>query len=82
MKKRIIALVALLAVSGVAYGLNVNSQLIKAYLEKLASDPVDGAEGRIIYNTTEKKAKLHNGTAWGSLGGGGQGEALIVRTVQ
>ena len=53
-----------------AAGMQINGQLVKAYLERLASDPSGAGESRIYWNTAEKKAKIFNGTTWGGLGGG------------
>lgn len=45
---------------------NIHGQLVKAILEKQASNPTgdDAVEGLIYYNTTSKEAKVHNGTAF------------------
>lgn len=46
--------------------LNINqNQLINARFEVVASDPATGNfEGRLIYNSTEKTFKVHDGAAW------------------
>lgn len=43
----------------------VSSQLRKAALENLASDPVDGlASGRVYYNTVSNVSKIYDGSTW------------------
>ncbi len=63
--KKLLLVLALLGVfGGVAFSdVIVRGQLIKALLEKLASDPT-GAEARLYYNTVSKKIKFYNGTSW------------------
>lgn len=58
---------------GTASAMYVGGELESALLEKLSSDPA-GNEAQIYYNTTSKKAKLYNGSAWVGLGSGGAGE--------
>lgn len=78
MLQRFIAfLLALLVASSPAAAVDINGELKKAQLEKLSSDPT-GTEARLYYNTSSKKAKLYNGTAWGELGGSGSGEKNYV----
>ena len=56
----------------IAIGFDVNGQLKNAQLEKSASDPVTNAiEGRFYFNTSTKKAKVHNGSTFVELGSGG-----------
>ena len=43
--------------------MKVYGQLEAAQLELLSSDPT-GTEGRVIYNSTAKVLKYHNGTSW------------------
>lgn len=42
------------------------NQLLSIKLENLATDPAT-AESRVYYNTTSKKIRFHNGTAWQDL---------------
>jgi hypothetical protein len=42
--------------------MNVYSQLVKADLENLATDPTTPSTGRIWYNTTDKQVKIFDGT--------------------
>lgn len=75
---RILSLLLALAVAAPASAIDVNGQLKNAWLEKQASDPT-GQEARIIYNTTEKKAKIYNGSAWQNVGSGsGSAGNLVV----
>lgn len=67
---------AFFALALVLLGLKVNGELIQAYLEKLSDDPASGGEGRVYYNTTEKKAKIHNGTGFVPLGSGSGGGSV------
>lgn len=53
-----------------ALSLDVNGELKRAYLERLSSDPAVGAESKIYWNSTDKKAKVHDGTSWAELGSG------------
>ena len=41
---------------------NTGEMLLKSF----TSDP-SGAEGMVIYNSTDKKLKFYNGTAWGEM---------------
>lgn len=50
-----------------ASALQVNSQLQKAYLERLSSAPSDTVEGRIYYNTTTDIAQYYANGAWRNL---------------
>lgn len=70
-KRTMVWLLAFIAfVSTVAYGVTVNGELIRAQLEKLASDPA-ALEARVYWNTADKVAKIHDGTGWTTLGSGG-----------
>jgi hypothetical protein len=42
-------------------------------LVALATDPASGASGEIYFNTVSNKLKIHNGTSWGEISGGGGG---------
>jgi hypothetical protein len=52
---------------------NARIQVANANIElaQQTSDPSGLAEGAICYNTTTKKLKVYNGTAWVEAGGGG-----------
>jgi len=78
MRKAIYGLLALLVLSDIAVGMEVNGELKKALLEKQSSDPT-GYEARVYYNTTSKNPKIYNGTSWSTLGSGaGSGEKNYV----
>lgn len=77
MQRLIAFLLALLVATTPAGAVDINGELKKALLEKQSSDPT-GTEARIYYNTTSKKAKVYNGTAWGELGGSGSGEKNYI----
>lgn len=49
----------------VAVAVQINGQLVKAGMERLASDPVTGLfEGRMYWNTTSDRPKAYNGSSW------------------
>lgn len=52
--------------------LNLN-ELQNAVVQKLAADP-SNVEARIYYNTSTKKYRFYNGTAWADVGGSGSGD--------
>ena len=61
-------------------GKKIYNSLDVAGLEQLASDPVGNLfEGRIYYNTSEKTAKIYDGSAWNDVGSGSGGSAIIPR---
>jgi hypothetical protein len=68
-------LISLLGPSAdVALALDVNGQLKSAQLEKLSSNPVTNeVEARIFWDTTQKAARVYDGTIWKALGSGGSG---------
>lgn len=53
-----------------------NTELRGNILEKLSDDPASGVEGHFFYNTTEKKPKVHNGTAYVPMGSGAGGGSV------
>lgn len=63
--------------SPVAMALDVNGELKKAQLEKLSSDP-SAWEARIYWNTTDKAAKIYNGSAWSAVGAGGSSGINLI----
>lgn len=65
-------ILTLFALTPISYSLFIGGELKTALLEKLSSDPT-ASEARVYYNTTNKQAKIYNGTSWTSLGGSGQG---------
>lgn len=62
--------------------MKIFSQLKSALLEKLGADPAFAAseEGRVIYNTVDKVAKINNGTEYLELGAGA-GFITVSKTV-
>lgn len=79
MNKRTLWIGALVVVAiALLFGAARNTQLYQAYLEQLSSDPAGAGESRIYWNTTEKKAKVHNGTAFQAIGSGGAGEINYI----
>ena len=65
MLKKISGLVlALSLLAPLAGAVQINGQLEKAHLERLASDPATTTTGRIYYNTTSNTPKVYNGSAW------------------
>jgi len=77
MKKMASFLILLLALN--AHAVKINGPLEGALLESKASDPA-AKTGRVYFNTTEAKAKLHNGTAWTDIGSGSGGSSFGVLT--
>lgn len=56
--------------------LNINNnQLLNTLLQNLASDPT-GIESKVYYNTTSKKVRFYNGTAWADIGSAGTGDVV------
>lgn len=49
----------------------VQTSLRNAVLDKRPSDPEHAVEGQIMFNTTDKEAKLYKNDAWQPFGGGG-----------
>lgn len=78
MKKLFTLFLALLIASPASADITVNGQLKKAQLEKLSTAPTS-SEARVYYNTSTKKAQIYNGSAWGDLGGSGQGGTNYVK---
>ena len=55
-------------VNNIDFNLNQAESFV---VENLAADPSPGGSaGRIIYNTSDSKIKVFNGTAWEEVGGG------------
>jgi hypothetical protein len=42
-----------------------------------SSDPSPASAGDVYYNTSDNKLKLYNGSAWETIGGGGQGTLFV-----
>lgn len=60
------------------YGNNVslnNNELQNVKLQMLAGDPAN-LEAKIYYNTTTKKVRVYNGTAWVDVGSAGTGDVV------
>lgn len=62
--KKLLVLLALLYADS-ALSVDVNGELKKAQLEKLASDPTS-SQARIYFNTVSNTAKMYDGTTWSS----------------
>jgi len=53
------------------YDIDLNqNQAQNIVIDKQSSDPASGAEGQVIYNSTDKVLKYHNGTSFAPVGGG------------
>lgn len=63
MKKILATLLAIVAVTAVAYGMDINGELKNALLERLSANPT-GYEGRIFWDTDDDEFRVHNGTTW------------------